>query len=230
MSRCKSMMLAIMVTVLAAGFACFIALPAYAEDGEEPDAQPVLHGETFYAKDGPQGLDMDHFIDDYVDSCKSSNTKVLKTKRNYHLEYGYALYPNKPGKAKVTVKCEKNGKKYTLKATYIVLPYPKAITKMWIDGKKVPVSAKKNSFGTSKKLTGESAAVKIKLNDGWDIAWARVMYFDDAGGSDQKDLEPEVLLQGQSFEMPKKYTENYVQFVLTKEGMLDFNYYINLNR
>jgi hypothetical protein len=130
-----------------------------------------------------------------VVKIKSSDKKVLKVVKDGKGLYDYYLVPKKAGKAKISVTYEFEDQKVTLSATYTVKKYPKPISSLKVNGKKM--DTKKNLFRSSVKWSSGKSKIEVKPSSGWKVA--DMCYFDDKDDYHQ-------VKNGKKFSLPKNTT------------------------
>ena len=165
-----------------------------------------------------------------ITAVKSSNPKILTVKKGSYTDDSetytfYDLKGKKAGKVTLTVDFDtpEDGHKVLVK-TVKVKKYPKAITNLKVNGKKV--STVKHKFYYNKKISKSKTSVKIKmsLKKGWKIVG---VYADRAkvSGEDYKTftVTKSALKKGKAIKFPKDYKEMYITVTL-KKGSDYFNY------
>lgn len=210
-----------------------IIIPESVRPAQPENKAPVLEPQTFFAKDPAAALSIKNLDPDDDHACfvKSSNKKVLRVKEDVNADYGYKITPLKKGKVRVTVKCRKDGKNYTLKATYTVKAYPNVIKSLQVNGKKLKVTSKKNAYSvTQKNFKEEYATVKLSQKTKWNIDYVYVDMWNNKGEGDQIEVPVDTIKTGGKINIPAKYTHADIQINMSRKTGPFFFYQINLKR
>ena len=203
---------------------------------EEPvtgSDKPVLTGDTFFVKDPLAEINIENVVPDNVSvkSVVSSKPKVLAVKKDINEDFGYRIIPKKKGSAKLTVRLKADGTDYKLKATYKILAYPKVIKSLKVNGKKIKVTASKNSYKTPKlKFKDGGVAVELAQKDGWNIDYAVMAVWNDDGEGDQIDVPVTAIQTGELVSIPDQYNNANMLVNMSKSTGPDFVYQIVLKR
>jgi hypothetical protein len=152
-------------------------------------------------------------------------------KEDVNADYGYKITPLKKGKVRVTVKCRKDGKSYTLKTTYTVKAYPNVIKSLQVNGKKVKVTSRKNAYVvTQKDFKEEYATVKLAQKKGWNIDYAYADLWNDKGEGDQIEVPVDTIQTGGKIDVPAKYNHADIKINMSQKDGSFFFYQIHLKR
>ena len=229
MRNWKRLFTAALVAVVAVGFMCVPAGPAFAAK------KPVLEAQTFWVGDPFSSFEIKNFNveKDTVTSIKSSKPSVLHFKKDeMGWTYGYTVIPKKVGKVKVTVKCTVGGKDYTLSQKCPVKKYPAPIKTLKVNKKKVTVSAKKNAYSRIvNKYKKDYARVQILPKSNWKIIYAKYDMTDLKNAYKEKYPKSSAIKKGIKINYPEKYKQlNVVIVIKNKKTDEVFDYFVQFNR
>ena len=144
------------------------------------NVKPKLKNGKFWVNEGASILYEGLSGNEEVVSIKSSKPKVIKVEKGQML-YLCSMYPKKAGSSKVTVVLKINGEKKTFSATYTVKKYPKVLTSLKVNGKKVDL--KKNPQYAMVKVKKDKTKVEFKTAKGWKV---KCSYYDEKKGKHVK--------------------------------------------
>lgn len=143
-----------------------LAMSIFLSMGVMAAGKPVITTKQFTQYDRFKKLEFKNIPDNAtLVSAISSNKKVLKLRKGVDDVY---VSPEKPGKSKVTVTYEINGKKKKLEQVITVKRYPNPVKKIMVNGKRVKSTGDMCRIETLKNRKGK-AKVKITLKPGWVI-------------------------------------------------------------
>ena len=169
-----------------------------------------------------------------VTSVKSSKSSVLKVnKYSFRDENGkkrknYVLEAKKPGNATITVKYKSGNKTKTKKKRITVVAYPKHISNLKVNGKKVSLKGDKR-FYYSKRYKMKSAKIKLTPGNGWKITHVDGYAYKKNGKSVKVSGMKKKIKKGKKISFPKKYQSIIISVTMEKGDQLCF-YNIDLYR
>ena len=142
-----------------------------------------------------------------ITSVKSSNTSVIKVKKNGKTVWDVSLFPKKTGKCTVTVKYRMDGKSYTDRIKMTVKKFPAELKSLNAGGKKINLRSNKYNCDLY-KYSKKTVAVKAKAASGWKITGVLCMYRDnpkDENDISFKTFNKSYVTKGKTIKFSKKY-------------------------
>lgn len=158
-----------------------------------------------------------------VTKVTSSNTSVLKVRKNGSKTSGISLDLRKPGKSTIAMTYKLDGTTYTAKAVYTVKNYPNPLASLLVNGSKVKLSS--NKFGYSVNgYKKSSATVKVTPSAGWSVDAMRCY-----SGKYSSSGESKQIRNGAKVSVPAKGYCSVSVSLKSKAGD-SFWYYVYLDR
>ena len=142
-----------------------------------------------------------------ITSIKSSNAKVIGTKKSGSSVWDVSLIPKKAGKCTVTVKYKLDGKAYTDKIKMTVRKFPKELKSLTAGGKTINLKTNKYNCDLY-KYSKKTGSVKAKASKGWKITGVLCMLRDnpdDMNDISIKTYNKSYAAKGKSIKFPNKY-------------------------
>lgn len=226
LTRAASFMLALFV---AAGMLIVSTGPAEAKSSWEIYlASTMFSGQNDGVTVGSNGKEAK------IKSVKSSNKKVIRVTK-FKTDDGkthYQIDAKKAGKAKLTVEYKiPGGKVKTLKKSIKVLPYPKHIKSLKINGKKIKAKGDRRYFYSDSDYQGDSARVKLAVKDGWKISgvYGGLAYRDRTKADKEIKNAKKLITSGKKLSFPEEYQGLYYIIEMKKDDKF-ISYYVSLWR
>lgn len=227
--------------VLSLTLSVFVAVGMLVVFTEKPEASSKYQ----YSISNPLHVGEEGWADAYVypsgkplsaKSLTSSNKKVLKAKKSWYYNENhkkvtyYYMIGVAPGTSKVTFKYKlPNGKVKTTVKNVTVLAYPEQIENLSINGKNIKIT-KDNRYFYNAKCKKKSAAIAMKLKEGWKIDSASGWLYSSKSGKEKKVKGVKSLVKnGKKISFPKGYSTLSVNLHMTN-GVENINYNISLYR
>ena len=198
------------------------AFPALAaeENAVSANAKASIGAMTLYVGCGDAELTLKNWDwNAEVRVFKSSNPSVIAIENG--VDSFPSIIPKKAGKAMITVKYRLNGTTYTMKKTFTVLKYPKAIKTVTINGKKIALKdeqkVKYYYDGINKKI---AMTINLKPNSGWSISKIKAYTYDYGDEDTHKAL---TVKNNKKFYVPVD-RDAVVTYVLKNKAGTKFQY------
>ena len=171
-------------------------------------------------------------LDAKVTSVKSSNSKVIKVRKNkYDGDTWFSADFKKVGKSTLTIKYKKpDGSSSTMKKTITVKKYPNQIKSLKVNGKKVKISENKYGFYVE-KCKKTSVKVKVSLKKGWKVdEYVTASACNSKNGKEKEiKIKASNITKGKAIKFPKGYDTLNVNFDMVK-GKKMVPYYVGFFR